>query len=89
MFSFTQLIIGVVLVVLGVLTVKYTYPLVNMTGRQDWIENITGAGTTYGVFKLMGVALVLLGLLIATGFGNDVLNFIFSPLRKIFTPPAA
>lgn len=89
MFSITQLIIGVIMVGLGVLTVKYTFQLVNMTGRQDWIENITGSGSTYGVFKLFGVALVIIGLLVATGFGNDVLNFIFSPLRRIFTPPAA
>ena len=87
--SLTQIIIGVIMVGLGVLAVKYTFQLVNLTGRQQWIENITGSGSTYGVFKLFGVALVLLGLLVATGFGNDVLNFIFSPLRRIFTPPAA
>jgi hypothetical protein len=89
MFSITQLIIGVIMVGLGVLAVKYTFQLVNMTGRQEWIENITGSGSTYGVFKLFGVALILIGLLVATGFGNEVLNFIFAPLRRIFTPPAA
>lgn len=41
---------------------------------------------TFGWFKIGGVAAVILGILIATGFGQNVVNFLFSPLLHLFTP---
>jgi hypothetical protein len=89
MFTLGHLIFGVLAIGLGALTVKYTYQLVNFTGRQMWIEKYTGQGTTYGVFKIVGVLIIVGGILYATGFGTAVLEFIFSPLLKVFTPPTA
>jgi hypothetical protein len=86
MFSFSHLLIGIGFVVAGILMVKYTFAIMNMTGRQEWIEKYTGGGTTYGIFKLFGIVLVLVGLLFATGFGNNLMEFLFSPLVHIFAP---
>ena len=84
--SFSSFLIGLAMTVLGVGMVKYTFQVMNFTGRQDWIERYAGSGSTYGVFKIFGVALVIGGILFATGFGNDVLNFILSPLLNAFRP---
>ncbi len=70
----------------GVGMVKYTFALTNFTGRQDWIEKYAGGGQTYSVYKLFGVALVLIGILVATGFGANVMNFFFAPILNTFRP---
>ena len=88
MFNLSHILIGLTMIGLGILMVKYTFQIANMTGKQDWIEKYTGAGSTYGVYKMFGVALVLSGILFATGFGGNLINFIFSPLKAVFSPPA-
>lgn len=85
MFSFSHIVIGLIMTALGVLMVKYTFWLVNTTGPQQWIERYTGSGSTYGIYKLVGILLALLGLLYATGFGNNVLEFLLSPFKSVFT----
>ena len=84
--TISGILIGLTMIVLGVLFVKYTFNIVNMTGRQDWIEKYTGGGSTYGVFKIFGVLLVIVGILWATGFGANVMDFVFAPLKNIFHP---
>jgi hypothetical protein len=86
MFSFTNLIIGLAMIAVGILMVKYTFWLANTTGPMQWLERYTGGGSTYGIYKLFGVILAILGLLIATGFGDNVMGFIFSPLKGVFSP---
>jgi hypothetical protein len=86
MINTSNIITGLVMTILGVVGVKYTFQLVNITGSQDWIERFAGPGTTYGIYKLFSVVLVLIGILIATGFGNPVMEFLFSPLKGLFSP---
>lgn len=83
-FSLQTVVTGLIMTVLGALMVKYTFWLVNTTGPQGWIERYTGSGSTYGIYKIVGVLVCLLGLLIATGLGNNAMEFIFSPLKGIF-----
>jgi uncharacterized membrane protein len=82
-FSFSNLIIGLVITALGVLMVKYTFWLVNTTGPQGWLERYTGSGSTYGIYKIVGV-LAVFGLMLTTGLGGYALDFLFSPLRGLF-----
>lgn len=89
MFNTAHILVGLGFVAAGAAMVKYTFQMVNITGTQDWIENITGTGSTYGVYKIFGVLLVVAGLMFATGLGNNLLDFLFSPLRHIFSPPGA
>jgi hypothetical protein len=86
MFSVSNLFIGLAMVGAGVLGVKFTFQIVNMTGSQDWLERYTGSGSTYGVYKIVSVLLIFIGLLVATGFGDNFMNFIFSPLKSVFQP---
>jgi hypothetical protein len=86
MFSLGGLLIGSGLIIIGVVTVKYTFQAVNLTGRQMWIEKYAGSGSTYGVYKIFGVILVLVGILTATGFGDNVMNFLLTPLYNLFAP---
>ena len=86
MFSFSHLLIGLAMIAGGFAMVKYTFKLLNITGPQQWMERYTGSGSTYGMYKLAGVAIIIMGILFATGFGNNLMDFIFSPLKGIFKP---
>ena len=86
MFSLSHLITGVVMVVLGIFCVKYTFWLHNVTGPQQWLERYTGSGSTYGIYKIFFSLLVLVGILFASGFGNNVMSFFFSPIVHLLTP---
>jgi len=89
MFNLSHVLIGLAMMVGGIAMIKYTFQLANITGSQDWIERFTGSGTTYGIYKLFGVFIVIVGVLFATGFGNNVIAFIFSPLKSVFRPPGS
>lgn len=84
MFSFTHLIQGFLMVVIGTLLLKYNFQVVNFTGSQDWIEAKLGGGSTYAVYKLVAVLLVVIGLLIMTGLGAPIADAVFSPLKDTF-----
>ncbi len=86
MFSLSHLLIGLVMAAVGIAGVKWTYPIMNFTGRQDWIERFTGQGTTYLVLKMFFLFVLLFGILYATGLGDNVLNWALSPLRHVFAP---
>ena len=84
MFTVKGLFIGIAMMGLGVLGVKYTFWLHNFTGPQNWLERYTGSGSTYGIYKILSGLLVLAGIMVATGFGGAVMNFIFAPLLNVF-----
>jgi hypothetical protein len=74
-FSVTQLLIGIVIAGIGVAFVKWTMVFANFSGNTV---------KTYGWFKIGGVAAVILGILVATGFGQNVISFLFSPFLHVF-----
>jgi hypothetical protein len=84
MFSLSHLFLGLIATAIGVLLLKYNYQLVGYTGRQAWIEDHLGAGTTYFVFQVFAIILAVAGLLYATGLGSSVLGFFLSPFKGIF-----
>ena len=86
MFSITGLLIGLSMVVAGVLFVKFSFQILGFTGNQQWLERYTGSGSTNGMYKLFGVALILFGFMIAGGFGDNVMNFLLSPFKSVFHP---
>ena len=86
MFDIAHILIGLGLMACGVLMVKFTFWILNVTGQQQWLEKYTGSGSTYGMYKLFGVFLVIVGILFATGFGTNVIDFLFSPLKSVFHP---
>lgn len=80
----SHLFLGLIFIALGVLGLKYTFSIMNYTGRQDWIESKLGSGSTYGVYKIFSVLLVLGGLLYATGLAGNVFGPLLSPLKGLF-----
>ena len=79
-----RIIFGVIAIVLGVVTLKYNYAIVNNTSRLDFIESKLGAGSTYLVYKLLSLILVIGGILYITGWGVGVAQWLVSPLTNLF-----
>ncbi len=65
----------------GFLLVKYSNWLVNNFGYIDSAEHWLGSyGGTRLLWKLIGIALIVGALLVISGFMNNILLAIFSPL---------
>jgi hypothetical protein len=79
-----QIFFGIIAVALGIVSLKYNFQLVNMTGNIGAVERFLGAGSTYFFFKMLSVVLVIGGLLYMTGLGVPVLTFILAPLAALF-----
>lgn len=86
MFTINGLLIGAAMIALGVLGVKYAFWIHNMTGPQEWMERYTGSGSTVGMYKIISTLLIIVGVLWATGFGHNVMDFVFSPIKSLFHP---
>jgi hypothetical protein len=84
MFTLAHFFYGIVIIALGVAGLKYNYQIVNYTGRQDWIEDKLGGGSTFLAYKLFAFLAVIVGILLAFGLINPVLETIFSPLKSAF-----
>lgn len=83
MFTIGHFFIGIFIVALGVLMVKYSYQVVGFTGRQVWIESKLGQGTTYFVYKMFGVLAIFGGFIYAVGLYNSFMFWLFTPLRHL------
>ncbi len=79
-----QIIYGGLAIIIGTLALKYNYQLVNNTSRLEFIESKLGYGSTYTVYKLLSLLLVAGGILYLTGFGDDALAWLTSPLASLF-----
>jgi hypothetical protein len=79
-----RLLYGTLAIVAGTLMLKYNFQLVGLTGRLDWIESKLGSGTTYLAYKLMAVVIILGAILYITGWGDEVLTLLLSPIINIF-----
>ncbi len=82
-----HILLGLLLVVAGVVSLKYNFQLVGFTGHIDFFENHLGAGSTYFGLKLLSIAMVIGGLLYMTGLSQPVLTFLLSPLAVFFHSP--
>jgi hypothetical protein len=78
-----RILYSLIAITIGTLALKFNYVLVNSTFRLEWIESKLGPGSTYLVYKLAAIALVLGGILYLT-FGGAFFNWLFSPLRGFF-----
>ncbi len=86
MLSWSSFIIGILVAGAGAAALKYNYQLVNMTGQQDWIENLLGGGSTYFVYKIVAVLVAVGGVIYAAGLGDAVFGWLLTPLKGTFGP---
>jgi hypothetical protein len=82
-----HIIIGLIIIVIGVVIVVKSEWMLNNFGRIGFFEQHLGAegGSRLG-YKLIGMAIIFIGILIMTNLIGGFLNWVFSPLLKYTQP---
>lgn len=84
MYGINNVIFGILAIVVGVVTLKYNFQIVNSTARMEFIEDHLGAGTTFLVYKLLSILIVLGGALYLTGLYHAVALWLLKPFASFF-----
>ena len=63
----TRIIIFLLSCLSGFFLLKYTLSWVSWVGKSQWVENRVGAGATYGMWKIIGILIIILGFLVLIG----------------------
>ena len=76
-----SIIIGIILAVVGVFMAIKSEAMLNMFGRVEFFEKYLGieGGTRLG-YKLLGIAVFLIGIMLATNVFGDFMMWLLSPL---------
>ena len=79
----SQILIGAAIIAAGAFLVIKTEWFISNFGRIAWFEMKLGTegGSRLG-YKLVGIALLVVGIIIITGSGNDLMLWILAPLLK-------
>lgn len=77
-----RIIWGLIGITIGTVILWKTYPLVNFFGKVAWAEEhlAGGLGGTYFLYKIMGLAVIIISTLYLFG----VLDFILFPFYGLF-----
>lgn len=59
--------IFLVMTIIGLLIMKYAEPIVRTFGKSAWAEQHLGGGGSYTLWKLSGLAIIILGALYLLG----------------------
>ena len=78
-----HIFIGLALLAGGAYIVIKTEWLINNVGRVAWFEAKLGSegGSRLG-YKLLGLIIIFIGIIVMTGSGDDFMRWILSPLLK-------
>lgn len=77
------ILLGLAFLVIGALAVIFAQNIWNFTGAIDFVES-KFPGNTKAFIQLVGIVLILLGILFATGLGSSVTGPISDTLSSIF-----
>lgn len=80
-----QVLLGVAIVVAGVLILIKNYQVANSIPLA-FFEQKMGPGSSYLIWKVFSVLLVLAGLTTMFGFHDEILSWALSPLTNILSP---
>jgi len=82
-----SIFIGILLAVGGVFLIVKTEWFINNFGRIGWFEEKMGpdGGSRFG-YKLIGIILLTVGIIVMTGSGNELMHWLLSPLLKYNQP---
>lgn len=80
----SRIFFGLLAIVIGTLGLRYNFAMTNTFPRLEFFERNLGAGSSYGIYKLLCLLLVVGGILFMTGFGPGVVNWLLSPLNALF-----
>lgn len=78
-----QILIGLAMLAAGAFLVIKTEWFIYNIGRIAWFEAKLGTegGSRLG-YKLVGVILIILGIIVSTGSGDDFMRWLLAPLLK-------
>lgn len=84
-----QIILGIIILGGGVFMVLKTEWLVENFGRLTWFEEKLGSegGTRLG-YKLIGMVVIFIGIIVMTGSSSDFMSWLLSPLLKYNQAPS-
>lgn len=82
-----QIILGVIMTAAGAALVIKTEWVINNFGRIAWFEEKLGSdgGSRLG-YKLIGIVVLIIGIIVMTGSGNNFMEWLLSPLLKYSQP---
>ncbi|HNP75424.1 MAG TPA: hypothetical protein PKL09_03635 [bacterium] len=77
---FLRIIIGLAGMILGFFMVWRPAAFLSMIGPQIWMEKIFGPGREVSGYKLLGVVIIIVSIMIMLGLIEGVLMWFFSPI---------
>jgi small-conductance mechanosensitive channel len=80
---FGNIFIGLILVGLGFLMLKYNQAIAGTLGTPTFLGRYFGPGREYSFYKLVAILLMILGGFFIFGLFGIIANFIFSPFRNL------
>lgn len=82
-----HIITGAILTAVGTFLVIKTEWFLNNFGRIEWFEAKLGVegGSRLG-YKLVGIVLIIIGIIVLTGSGDDFMLWLLAPLLKYSQP---
>jgi len=82
-----QIILGILITVIGAFLVMKTEWFLETFGRVAWFDQNLGSegGSRLG-YKLMGVLILFIGIILMTGSGNSFFGWALSPLTQYSNP---
>jgi hypothetical protein len=75
--------IGLILIGLGVFTLRFNRSFSNTLGTPTFVARYFGPGREYSFYKLISLALILLGFFVFFGLFGIITNLIFAPFRGL------
>lgn len=79
MSALVRILIGIVVIVIGMSMLYKTGWYLSIMGRSIWAERNIGEGGTRSLYKLVGVGIVLIGVIILTDLWDRIVgNFIIN-----------
>ena len=80
-----QILLGLLIMGVGVATLAKNYQVTNSIPLA-FFEQKMGPGSSYLIWKLISVLLVIVGLTTVFGLHTAIIEFILSPLTNILSP---
>jgi len=82
-----QIILGAIMTAAGAFLVIRTEWIINNFGRIAWFEAKLGSdgGSRLG-YKLIGIVVLIIGIIVMTGSGDNFMEWLLSPLLKYSQP---
>lgn len=77
-------IVGILIVTVGALGVRYNQQIVEAFGQANWFERKMGQGATFPVFMAFAFLIILFGFFTMVSLHDNILRIIFAPVIVLF-----